>query len=69
MFNIRERYIFPMKEVPHCEVAKYDEYYFILGNSELRIKNGELKLFSNFGVSTSAFDNRGKGRKDFHGGS
>lgn len=37
----------------------YDEYFLIFGNSELRIKSGDLQIFSNFGVNNSYFDTRG----------
>lgn len=37
----------------------YDEYYIIFGNSELRIKSLETKIFSNFGIKNAYFDNRG----------
>lgn len=45
----------------------FDDFYFIFGNSEMRIKPNEMKLFSNFGVNTSTFDNMGLPRKDFLG--
>ena len=37
----------------------YDDYYIIFGNSELRIKSLETKVFSNFGVRNGYFESRG----------
>lgn len=37
----------------------YDEYYLIYGNSEIRLKSGESKIFSNFGINNAYFNNRG----------
>ena len=37
-------------------VTNYDEYFLIFGNSELRIKSGDLELFSNFGISNGTFE-------------
>ena len=39
--------------------TNYDDFYFVLGNSELRIKTGEKTLFSNFGIANSCFRARG----------
>lgn len=36
----------------------YDKYFFIIGNAEIRIRNGEDKVFSNFGISNAFFDNK-----------
>jgi hypothetical protein len=37
----------------------YDDYYLIFGNSEVRIKSMETKVFSNFGLRSGYFDSRG----------
>jgi len=37
----------------------YDDYYLIFGNSEIRLRSLEFKLFSNFGISNSFYDSRG----------
>lgn len=37
----------------------YDEFFFIIGNSELRMRSSEMKLFSNFAINNSFFDSRG----------
>ena len=36
----------------------YDDYFPIYGNSELRIRWGELMLFSNFAISNGYYDAR-----------
>jgi len=39
----------------------YDKFFLIFGNSEIRVKPGDkdCKVFSNFGVSNSYFNNEG----------
>ena len=37
----------------------YDDYFIIFGNSELRLKAQETKLFSNFGISNAYFNSEG----------
>lgn len=38
----------------------YDEFFIIFGNSELRIKGNEKKVFSNFGVNNAFYDAKGE---------
>jgi hypothetical protein len=37
----------------------YDEYYIIFGNSEIRLKSQEKKVFSNFGLNNSYYKHKG----------
>jgi hypothetical protein len=37
----------------------YDEYFLIVGNSEIRWKMGEKTIYSNFGIVNSYFDPKG----------
>lgn len=37
----------------------YDEFFIIFGNSEMRIKSQESKVFSNFGINNGYYNNRG----------
>jgi len=46
---------------------QYDKYYMLFGNAELRVREGEKKVFSNFGVNNAFYNNRGKKRIDFLG--
>jgi hypothetical protein len=39
--------------------VSYDDYYIIFGNSEIRLKSQENKLFSNFGSNNSYYASRG----------
>ena len=48
---------YPLKEGK--KPITYDDYYLIFGNSEVRLKSLDSKLFSNFGISNSFFDSRG----------
>ena len=41
-----------------CRSVTYDDYFLIYGNSELRIRWGELMLFSNFAISNGYYDAR-----------
>ena len=43
----------------------YDKFYAIYGNAELRVKTGEKKVFSNFGIMNSYFDHKGRKITDF----
>ena len=45
----------------NSKALTYDEYYIIYGNSEIRIKSLETKVFSNFGVKNGFYDSRGHG--------
>lgn len=38
----------------------YDDFYLIVGNSEFRVRHGEQKIFSNFGIASSYINNNGK---------
>jgi hypothetical protein len=39
------------------QVVAYDDYYYILGNSEIRLRSNEKKLFANFGIGNAYFQN------------
>ena len=52
---------------PNRLPIKYDDYYLIFGNSEIRLKSLERKLFSNFGIGNSYYDNKMKKKIDFLG--
>lgn len=34
----------------------YDSYYVVFGNAEMRIRTGENKVFSNFGIQNGYFN-------------
>ena len=38
----------------------YDDYFMIFGNSEIRIKSQECKIFSNFGTSNGYYFAQGE---------
>jgi hypothetical protein len=48
-------------------MTTYDRFFLILGNADIRLKAGENKLFSTFGIATSAFDNEEYPRTSFLG--
>ena len=43
---------------PICGMV-YDDFFLIFGNSEIRIKSGEKKIFSNFGINNAYFFSKG----------
>ncbi len=53
-----DREVFHLKE--NARAFTYDDYYLIIGNAELRIKAGDKKIFTNFGILNSFIDNRGQ---------
>jgi hypothetical protein len=55
ILSITNEKVFKLK--PNNKQATiYDEFFLIFGNSELRFKTGEGKLFSNLGVNNGYFD-------------
>jgi hypothetical protein len=36
----------------------FDKYFLIFGNAEVRVRTGDDKVFSNFGIMSSFFDSR-----------
>jgi len=58
IFSLTKKEIFEPVE-PNKRVVCYDDYYVIFGNSELRVKCQECKLFSNFGINSGYFKARG----------
>ena len=44
---------------PNKKPVIYDDYFIIFGNSEIRLKSQETKLFSNFGISNSYYNSEG----------
>ena len=56
LFNLSLGKKFPLKKDPKMPVLTYDEFFFLFGNSEIRIKSQEKKMYSNFGVSAAMFD-------------
>lgn len=53
--------MFPMMKDGKKKIMKYDPYYIIFGNAEIRIRNNEKKVFSNFGLANGVFENYGNG--------
>ena len=56
---------FPLLEGKRA--VTYDTYFFIFGNSEIRIKHGEFKVFSNFGIAQGHYTPKGSTVKDLLG--
>ena len=67
IFSLTHNRSFVMKRDPRTAVLTYDDFFFIFGNSELRLKSQEKKFFSNFGVANSTFENGTFPRTEFLG--
>lgn len=48
-------------------VITFDDYYIIFGNSQIRIKSSESKMFSNFGTGNAYFNSQGDKIEQFVG--
>ncbi len=65
LFSLPLEKIYPLKNNAKFPVIVYDQYFLIFGNSEIRIKSHEKRLFSNFGFSSSSFDSLGDTAQNF----
>jgi hypothetical protein len=68
IMSLTNREVFTLAE-QNKRAATYDEYYIIFGNSEIRIKSQEKRVYSNFGISNSYFKSRGHKVETLLGGS
>jgi hypothetical protein len=59
IISLTNRKVFRLA-VANYRAISYDDYYLIFGNSELRLRTQENKVFSNFGINTSYYANRGE---------
>ena len=66
-FNLNHERVFKPRNGTSQNVTTYDSFYFILGNAGIRLRTGEKKIFSNFGIARSYFDNLDFPRTDFLG--
>lgn len=48
------------KAIPNKRSVTYDAFFLIFGNSELRLRQGELSLFSNFGINNGYYNSEGE---------
>jgi hypothetical protein len=49
----------PMKDPKDTRLIRglvFDKYFLIFGNAEVRLRTGEARVFSNFGIMSSYFD-------------
>jgi hypothetical protein len=58
ILSLTNRLVFEPAE-KNRRVVTYDEFYLIVGNSEIRIRTQETTVFSNFGISNGYFRARG----------
>ena len=58
LISVTNKEVFELME-PNKRGTNYDDYYFVLGSSELRVKSGDKMFFSNFGIANSSFKARG----------
>ena len=62
---LNNRKVFPL--INGKKSVTYDSFFLIIGNSEIRLKNQEWKVFSNFGIANSFFNSLGCGVNDLLG--
>ncbi len=65
LFSSATQKVYPLKTDAKFPVITYDQYYFIFGNSEIRIKTQDRTLFSNFGILSSTFSPLGDSSQQF----
>ena len=63
--SLNNRRSFPV--IPGKKSVSYDTFFLIIGNSEIRLKNQEWKVFSNFGIANSFYDSNGYGVNELLG--
>lgn len=59
IFSVTNEEIFNLNS-DFKQAIVYDDYFLIFGNSELRIKTGELKCFSNLGIAAGYYQTKGR---------
>ena len=47
--------------------VNYDNFFLLFGNSEIRLKHGESKVFSNFGIANGFYNPQGSTVDDILG--
>jgi len=63
--SLNNRKSFPV--IPGKRSVSYDTFFLIIGNSEIRLKNQEWKVFSNFGIANSFYNSNGCGVNELLG--
>jgi hypothetical protein len=53
--------------IPGKKSVTWDSFFLIIGNSEVRLKHQEWKVFSNFGIANSYFNPNGSTVNDLLG--
>ena len=59
IFSLTNKKVFELRELNKRAIA-YDDFFLIVGNSEIRLKSQDKKLFSNFAISNGYYNNRGE---------
>ncbi len=67
LFELTRKKKYMTKKEVKSSVVPFDDFYIIFGNSEIRIKGNETKLYSNFGASTGIFEVGNDKVEDFFG--
>ena len=65
LFSLTNKMTFPV--LPSKRTLTYDTYFFIFGNSEIRLKQGEFKVFCNFGIANGFYNPKGANINDLLG--
>lgn len=71
LFSITDSKVYHIKKDPRKAVVNYDDYFFILGNAELRLRQEKKEdrqraiVFSTLGTASTTFDSMKDTRIDF----
>jgi hypothetical protein len=65
IMSISQQKVFPVLEGKRP--ITYDSFYLIIGNSEIRLKQGEQKVFCNFGINNGHYNSKGSSVDDLIG--
>jgi len=55
IFSLTNRKVFKLKENCSKRAIAYDDFFLIIGNSEVRLKSQDKKVFSNFAISNGYY--------------
>ena len=65
IMSLTSKMVFPVVEGKRS--VNYDKFFLIFGNSEIRLRQGEFKVFSNFGIGSGFYKSTGATVNDLIG--
>ena len=67
LFNLNEPRFYSLNEQEKSRPFMYDNFFLVVGNSEIRVEHNKRLLYSNFGARMSFFETGGDKIEDFLG--